>query len=88
MNFSIVRDHDPQADSATEVTPCLRRTVRWIGQLGGFQGRKRDGEPGAKMLWKGFQRLVDLTAMYHSMRLPFLGQMWVVISVHRGDGRG
>jgi hypothetical protein len=25
--------------------PTLRQAVRWIAQLGGFQGRKRDGEP-------------------------------------------
>lgn len=48
--------------------PSLRQAVRWIGQLGGFLGRTRDGEPGAEVLWKGFQHLVDLTAMYHIMR--------------------
>ena len=48
--------------------PSLRQAVRWIGQLGGFLGRKGDGEPGAEVLWKGFQHLVDLTAMYHIMR--------------------
>jgi transposase-like protein/transposase Tn5 family protein len=50
--------------------PSLRQAVRWIGQLGGFLGRKRDGEPGAEVLWKGFQHLVDLTTMYHLMRPP------------------
>jgi len=53
-----------------QTPPSLRQAVRWIGQLGGFQGRKHDGEPGAEVLWKGFQRLVDLTAMYHIMRHP------------------
>jgi hypothetical protein len=48
--------------------PRLRQAVRWIAQLGGFLGRKGDGEPGPELLWKGFQHLVDLTAMYHIMR--------------------
>src|SRR5215210_1426795 len=46
----------------------LRQAVRWIGQLGGFQGRKHDGEPGVTVLWKGFQHLVDVAAMYRIMR--------------------
>jgi hypothetical protein len=48
--------------------PTLQQAVRWIAQLGGFLGRKRDGEPGVSVLWKGFQHLVDITAMYRIMR--------------------
>lgn len=48
--------------------PTLRQAVRWIAQLGGFLGRKGDGEPGVTVLWKGFQHLVDTTAMYQIMR--------------------
>jgi hypothetical protein len=43
--------------------PSLGAAVRWIGQLGGFLGRRRDGEPGVKVLWRGWRRLEDLTAM-------------------------
>jgi hypothetical protein len=32
--------------------------------LGGFLGRKCDGEPGTQTLWLGLQRLDDLTGMY------------------------
>jgi len=53
---------------APEQPPTLRQAMRWIGQLGGFQGRKGDGEPGVTVLWKGFQHLVDVTAMYRIMR--------------------
>jgi hypothetical protein len=48
--------------------PTLRQAVRWIAQLGGFLGRKRDGEPGVTVLWKGFQHLVDVAVMYRIMR--------------------
>jgi hypothetical protein len=40
--------------------PSIRQAVRWIGQLGGFIGRKSDGEPGPMVLWRGLQRLEDL----------------------------
>ena len=40
--------------------PSLRQAVRWIGQLGGFLGRKGDKEPGVKTIWRGLRRLNDL----------------------------
>ena len=43
--------------------PTLRQAVGALAQLGGFLGRKRDGEPGVSVLWKGFQHLVATTAM-------------------------
>jgi hypothetical protein len=50
--------------------PTMREAVRMIGRLGGFLGRKRDGEPGVQALWIGFRRLYDLTIMYRIMRSP------------------
>lgn len=44
--------------------PTLAQAVRWIAKLGGFLGRKGDGEPGPTVLWRGFQHLTDLTYMY------------------------
>jgi hypothetical protein len=49
--------------------PTLRQAVRWIAKLGGFLGRKGDGEPGIKYLWQGLQRLFDMTIMYRALRL-------------------
>ena len=40
--------------------PTLRELVREISGLGGFLGRKSDGEPGAKVLWRGLMRLQDI----------------------------
>lgn len=48
-------------------TPTLREATRAVASLGGFQGRKGDGEPGTKSLWLGLQRLDDLTAMWKIM---------------------
>ena len=39
--------------------PTLREVIRKIAMLGGFLGRKSDGEPGVKTLWLGFQRIRD-----------------------------
>ena len=46
------------ADLST--APSLRAAVRLVAQLGGFLGRKGDGEPGAQTLWRGLQRLDDI----------------------------
>ena len=54
--------------------PTLREAVRWIARLGGFLGRKGDGEPGVMVMWKGFQHLADLTSMYCLFRRSFTNQ--------------
>lgn len=43
------------------IAPNLSQVVLWIAQLGGFLGRKGDGEPGVKVLWRGLSRLNDLS---------------------------
>lgn len=48
--------------------PGIRQVVRWIGQLGGFIGRSSDGEPGPIVLWRGLQRLNDLTRPYQLLK--------------------
>lgn len=40
--------------------PTLQEAARWIAQLGGFLGRKHDGNPGVTVMWRGFQRLSDI----------------------------
>jgi hypothetical protein len=47
--------------------PTLKEAVRIIAKLGGFQGRKNDGEPGVKSLWWGFRRLMDFTLAYRRL---------------------
>lgn len=42
--------------------PTLREMTRALARLGGFLGRKHDGDPGVKVLWRGWQRLTDLVA--------------------------
>jgi hypothetical protein len=42
--------------------PSLNTVIRLIATLGGFLGRKCDGEPGVKTLWIGMQRVADFAA--------------------------
>ena len=42
----------------------LREAIHMAASLGGFLGRKSDGEPGTQTLWLGLQRLDDITEMW------------------------
>jgi Transposase DNA-binding/Transposase Tn5 dimerisation domain len=53
-----------QTPTPPDTPPSLRQAVRWIAQLGGFLGRKGDGEPGVKVIWRGLRRLEDIVATW------------------------
>jgi hypothetical protein len=46
----------------------LNQMIRLIASLGGFLGRKSDGEPGAKTLWIGMQRTMDAASTIQAIR--------------------
>lgn len=48
-----------------QTPPSLRTAVHMIAKLGGFLGRKRDGDPGMITLWRG---LIRLNAMLSGAR--------------------
>jgi hypothetical protein len=43
----------------------VREFVRGVAKLGGFLGRRRDGEPGVRALWRGYERLQDMVLGSH-----------------------
>ena len=49
--------------------PTLNQMIRLIASLGGFLGRKGDGEPGAKTLWIGLQRTMDAASTIQALRM-------------------
>jgi hypothetical protein len=51
-----------------DTVPTVHQAVRWIAQLGGFLGRKSDGEPGVTTLWRGWQRLQDVAATWYLVK--------------------
>ena len=63
-------------------TPRLREAVHMVSSLGGFLGRKGDGEPGTKSLWLGLQRLDDIAASWKIMAVNFAPEL-LVSSVSR-----
>ncbi|UOF88778.1 IS4 family transposase [Fodinisporobacter ferrooxydans] len=39
------------------IAPTIKEAVSYLAKLGGFLGRKGDGEPGVKVIWKGLTEL-------------------------------
>jgi hypothetical protein len=58
--WRVLRRANGDAIGDDTAPPSLREAVRAIAKLGGFLGRKGDGEPGVKTLWRGFRRLNDM----------------------------
>jgi Transposase Tn5 dimerisation domain len=50
--------------------PAGQEAVRWIGQLGGFLARNGDGEPGVKVLWRGWTHLQDIVQTWSIFHPP------------------
>jgi len=56
-----------QSPAVADRPPSLREAIRMVASIGGFLGRKSDGEPGTKSLWIGLQQLDAITAMWKIM---------------------
>ena len=50
--------------SLSRPAPDVTVIAGQLGELGGFLGRKADGEPGTQTLWLGLQRLDDISAAW------------------------
>jgi hypothetical protein len=50
--------------------PTLHEAVRMVALLGGFLGRTRNGEPGVKVLWRGWTRLQDIVDTWRLFHPP------------------
>lgn len=50
--------------------PTLREATRLLASIGGFLGRKGDGEPGTTTLWRGIQALNYIAATYRLLSPP------------------
>ena len=53
--------HVHRSATPPDQPPTTGEAVRWIARLGGFLGRKHDGHPGMIALWRGLQRLHDIS---------------------------
>jgi len=73
------------------IAPNLRQIVRLTAELGGFLGRKGDGEPGSQTLVRGLQRLQDIAAAFllfkqHQHSVQHLTNSNPPVPSHRGYG--
>lgn len=50
--------------------PTLKEATLMIAKLGGFLGRKCDGSPGVKVIWRGLRRLYDIAEGWAIAHLP------------------
>ena len=53
-----------QVTDLPDKEPTLREAIRMVASLGGYLGRKGDGEPGTTTLWRGLQSLASAVALY------------------------
>lgn len=61
----ILEDHEWKAlccyttksPAPPNIPPLVKEAVRMIAKLGGFLGRKNDGEPGMTYIWRGWEKL-------------------------------
>jgi hypothetical protein len=60
--WEVLQRHFKPEGPLPEQPPTLREVTRWVARLGGFLGRKGDGEPGVKTLWRGLARLDAMVA--------------------------
>lgn len=44
--------------------PTLKNAIMWLAKIGGFLGRKRDGDPGVKVIWRGMRILEGACEMF------------------------
>jgi len=56
--------HHHRSPIPPESPPPLGEAMRMVAKLGGFLGRKGDGHPGATTLWRGLERLADITETF------------------------
>lgn len=61
--YAVVKGKKPP-----KVPPNLREMIRMVASLGGFLGRKNDGEPGPQTMWIGIQRMRDFAIAWPIFR--------------------
>lgn len=48
--------------------PTTKEVMLWIAKLGGFLGRKSDGNPGSIVIWRGWQRFMDIMETWRMLQ--------------------
>jgi hypothetical protein len=64
VEWKALHCHHHRSPTPPETPPPLGEAMRMVAKLGGFLGRKGDGHPGATTLWRGLDRLADITSTF------------------------
>ncbi len=56
--------HTRRSAQSPSRVPTVAEVMLWIAQLGGFLARRGDGYPGPTVIWRGWQRLNDISATW------------------------
>ena len=48
--------------------PPVKDVILWIAKLGGFIGRRHDGQPGVKTIWRGFSHFNDIIYTWNILK--------------------
>jgi hypothetical protein len=75
LSNQILEDHEWKAlcchvakvQEAPQKPPTVREAVRMIAKIGGFLGRKSDGEPGMTYIWRGWEKLALISEFWLSL---------------------
>lgn len=51
--------HHRRAPRKGQKPPTIQQAALWVAELGGFWGRKGDGPPGPKVIWRGLRVLAN-----------------------------
>lgn len=69
LNYKKIKEKKIPNKIPDEV-PSLDTVIKWIAQLGGWIGRKGDGNPGVMSIAKGWQRIESGAMMWETMNEP------------------
>lgn len=66
--WEVLAVHAAGGGPPPERPPATGQAVRMIARLGGFLGRKGDGEPGPEVLWRGLTKLRTLAEAWRAFK--------------------
>lgn len=71
--WEVLTVHAAGGGAPPEHAPATGEAVRMIARLGGFLGRKGDGDPGPEVLWRGLAKLRTLAEAWRAFKATSCG---------------
>ena len=56
--------HISKTRKSPDKPPTVNGAIRMLAKLGGFAGRKSDGDPGMTPIWRGWHKPNELSALW------------------------